>query len=62
MYVQYILGLSQHRLRTADHAETSVQKFVELHRTQLLFIVFHSFILILIIRHVSAHFSGHLQA
>jgi hypothetical protein len=32
------------------------QKFVELHHTQLLFIVFHSFILILIIRHVSAHF------
>jgi hypothetical protein len=38
------------------------QKFVELHRTQPLFIVFHSFILILITRHVSVHFSGHLQA
>jgi hypothetical protein len=38
------------------------QKFVQLHRTQPLFIVSHSFILILITLHVSAHFSGHLQA
>jgi hypothetical protein len=34
------------------------QKFVELHRTHPLFIVFHSFILMLIIRHVSAHFQA----
>jgi hypothetical protein len=38
------------------------RKFVQLHRTQPLFIISHSFILILITLHVSAHFSGHLQA
>jgi hypothetical protein len=51
-------SLHSHQIDLQQETYEHIQKFVELHRTQPLFIVFHSFILILIIRHISAHFQA----